>query len=446
MSKPAPKSFHIKSFGCQMNVYDGARMAELLEADGLTMAASADEAELVVLNTCHIREKAAEKVYSDIGRIVKHSRGRQRPMIAVAGCVAQAEGGEIPRRAPAVDIVVGPQAYHNLAALVADAAAGKRALDTDMPAISKFESLPKRRKQGPSAFLTVQEGCDKFCTYCVVPYTRGAEVSRPWGAIIDEAKALVDAGAREITLLGQNVNAWSGDDAAGRHQGLDGLIRALDRLPGLARIRYMTSHPNDVTDGLIAAHGDVEKLMPFLHLPVQSGSDRILKAMNRAHTRDGYIATIERFRAARPDIALSGDFIVGFPGETDLDFEQTLDLIRSVNHAQAFSFKYSPRPGTPAATMAGQIAPEVMDERLQLLQALINEQQQAFNAALVGRRTDILIERDGKKPGQRIGKSPWLQSVIVDTPAGIGDMVTVDIEYAGPNSLNAVVAEQQAAA
>jgi tRNA-2-methylthio-N6-dimethylallyladenosine synthase len=446
MSKPAPKSFHIKSFGCQMNVYDGARMAELLEADGLTRAASADEAELVVLNTCHIREKAAEKVYSDIGRIVKHSRGRQEPMIAVAGCVAQAEGGEIPRRAPAVDIVVGPQAYHNLAALVADAAAGKRALDTDMPAISKFESLPKRRKQGPSAFLTVQEGCDKFCTYCVVPYTRGAEVSRPWNAIIDEAKALVDAGAREITLLGQNVNAWSGDDAAGRHQGLDGLIRALDRLPGLARIRYMTSHPNDVTDGLIAAHGDVEKLMPFLHLPVQSGSDRILKAMNRAHTRDGYIATIERFRAARPDIALSGDFIVGFPGETDRDFEQTLDLIRSVNHAQAFSFKYSPRPGTPAATMAGQIAPEVMDERLQLLQALINEQQHAFNAALVGRRTDILIERDGKKPGQRIGKSPWLQSVIVDTPAGIGDMVTVDIEYAGPNSLNAVVAEQQAAA
>ncbi|MBW8910704.1 MAG: tRNA (N6-isopentenyl adenosine(37)-C2)-methylthiotransferase MiaB [Sphingomonas sp.] len=446
MSKPAPKSFHVKSFGCQMNVYDGTRMAELLEADGLTMAASAEDADLIVLNTCHIREKAAEKVYSDIGRIVKHARGKQQPMIAVAGCVAQAEGGEIPRRAPAVDIVVGPQAYHNLPALVADAAAGRRALDTDMPAISKFESLPKRRRQGPTGFLTVQEGCDKFCTYCVVPYTRGAEVSRPWTAIVDEAEALVDAGAREITLLGQNVNAWAGDDPAGRRQGLDGLIRALDRLPGLARIRYMTSHPNDMTDGLIAAHADVEKLMPFLHLPVQSGSDRILKAMNRSHTRDLYLALMDRVRAARPDIALSGDFIVGFPGETEADFEATLDIVRAVNHAQAFSFKYSPRPGTPAATMADQVAPEVMDERLQRLQALINEQQQAFNAALVGRRTDILIERDGKKAGQRIGKSPWLQSVVVETPAAIGDLVTVDIVSAGPNSLGGVLAEQQVAA
>lgn len=446
MSKPAPKSFHVKSFGCQMNVYDGARMAELLEADGLTMASSADEADLVVLNTCHIREKAAEKVYSDIGRIVKHARGRQQPMIAVAGCVAQAEGGEIPRRAPAVDIVVGPQAYHNLPALVADAAAGRKALDTDMPAISKFDSLPKRRRQGPTAFLTVQEGCDKFCTYCVVPYTRGAEVSRPWGAIIDEAKALIDAGAREITLLGQNVNAWTGDDEAGRRQGLDGLIRALDRLPGLARIRYTTSHPNDMTEGLIAAHRDVEKLMPFLHLPVQSGSDRILKAMNRSHSRNSYLAIIDRVRAARRDIALSGDFIVGFPGETDADFEATLDIIRTVNHAQAFSFKYSPRAGTPAATMADQVAPELMDERLQRLQALINEQQQAFNAALVGRRTEILIERDGKKPGQRIGKSPWLQSVVVETPAAIGELVTAEIVSAGPNSLSGVLVEQQVAA
>jgi tRNA-2-methylthio-N6-dimethylallyladenosine synthase len=446
MSKPAPKSFHVKSFGCQMNVYDGARMSELLEADGLTAAASAEEADLVVLNTCHIREKAAEKVYSDIGRIVKHSRGRQQPMIAIAGCVAQAEGSEIPRRAPAVDIVVGPQAYHNLPALVADAAAGRRALDTDMPTISKFDSLPRRRRQGPTAFLTVQEGCDKFCTYCVVPYTRGAEVSRPWTAIIDEAKALIDAGAREITLLGQNVNAWAGEDDAGRHQGLDGLIRVLDGMPGLARIRYTTSHPNDMTERLIAAHADVEKLMPFLHLPVQSGSDRILKAMNRSHTRDSYLKIIDRVRAARPDIAISGDFIVGFPGESDADFEATLDIIRAVNHAQAFSFKYSPRPGTPAATMADQIAPEVMDERLQRLQALINEQQQAFNAGLVGRRTDILIERDGKKPGQRIGKSPWLQSIVVETPAQIGEMVAVDILSAGPNSLGAVVAEQQVAA
>jgi tRNA-2-methylthio-N6-dimethylallyladenosine synthase len=410
------------------------------------MAASADEADLVVLNTCHIREKAAEKVYSDIGRIVKHSRGRQQPMIAVAGCVAQAEGSEIPRRAPAVDIVVGPQAYHNLPALVADAAAGRKALDTDMPAISKFDSLPKRRKQGATAFLTVQEGCDKFCTYCVVPYTRGAEVSRPWDAIVDEAKALVDAGAREITLLGQNVNAWAGDDEAGRRQGLDGLIRALDRLPGLARIRYMTSHPNDMTEGLIAAHADVEKLMPFLHLPVQSGSDRILKAMNRSHTRDSYLAIIDRVRAVRPDIALSGDFIVGFPGETDADFEATLDIVRAVNHAQAFSFKYSPRAGTPAATMDDQISPERMDDRLQQLQTLINEQQQAFNAALVGRRTEILIERNGKKPGQRIGKSPWLQSVVVETPAAIGELVTAEIVSAGPNSLGGVLAEQQVAA
>jgi tRNA-2-methylthio-N6-dimethylallyladenosine synthase len=446
MSKPVPKSFHVKSFGCQMNVYDGTRMAELLEADGLTMAASADEADLVVLNTCHIREKAAEKVYSDIGRIVKHSRGRQQPMIAVAGCVAQAEGSEIPRRAPAVDIVVGPQAYHNLPALVADAAAGRKALDTDMPAISKFDSLPKRRKQGATAFLTVQEGCDKFCTYCVVPYTRGAEVSRSWDAIVDEAKALVDAGAREITLLGQNVNAWAGDDEAGRRQGLDGLIRALDRLPGLARIRYMTSHPNDMTEGLIAAHADVEKLMPFLHLPVQSGSDRILKAMNRSHTCDSYLAIIDRVRAVRPDIALSGDFIVGFPGETDADFEATLDIVRAVNHAQAFSFKYSPRAGTPAATMDDQISPERMDDRLQQLQTLINEQQQAFNAALVGRRTEILIERNGKKPGQRIGKSPWLQSVVVETPAAIGELVTAEIVSAGPNSLGGVLAEQQVAA
>jgi tRNA-2-methylthio-N6-dimethylallyladenosine synthase len=446
MSKPVPKSFHVKSFGCQMNVYDGTRMAELLEADGLTMAASVDEADLVVLNTCHIREKAAEKVYSDIGRIVKHSRGRQQPMIAVAGCVAQAEGSEIPRRAPAVDIVVGPQAYHNLPALVADAAAGRKALDTDMPAISKFDSLPKRRKQGPTAFLTVQEGCDKFCTYCVVPYTRGAEVSRPWEAVVDEAKALIDAGAREITLLGQNVNAWAGDDGAGRRQGLDGLIRALDKLPGLARIRYMTSHPNDMTEGLIAAHADVETLMPFLHLPVQSGSDRILKAMNRSHTRDSYLSIIERVRAVRPDIALSGDFIVGFPGETDADFEATLDIVRAVNHAQAFSFKYSPRAGTPAATMADQVPPEVMDERLQQLQTLINEQQQAFNAALVGRRTEILIERNGKKPGQRIGKSPWLQSVVVETPAAIGELVTAEIVSAGPNSLGGVLAEQQVAA
>jgi tRNA-2-methylthio-N6-dimethylallyladenosine synthase len=438
--RPAPQTFAVKSFGCQMNVYDGERMAELLAAQGMSAAAEGEAADLVVLNTCHIREKAAEKVYSDIGRIVKHAHedGRAKPMIAVAGCVAQAEGAEIPNRAKAVDIVVGPQAYHRLPALVAEAAAGRPALDTDMPAIAKFGALPARRKVGPGAFLTVQEGCDKFCTYCVVPYTRGAEISRPWGAIVDEASALVDAGAREITLLGQNVNAWRGEDETGAGQGLDGLIRALDRLPGLERIRYTTSHPNDMTQGLIDAHRDVAALMPFLHLPVQAGSDRILKAMNRSHTRDSYLRIIDRVRAARPDIALSGDFIVGFPGETEAEFRETLDLIDRIGHAQAFSFKYSPRPGTPAATMDGQIAPEVMDERLQRLQALLNTQQHTFNRATIGARTRVLIERKGKLPGQMLGKSPWLQSVHLQTDAPIGTMIEVDIATAGPNSLGAI--------
>ncbi|MGF7147253.1 tRNA-2-methylthio-N6-dimethylallyladenosine synthase [Sphingomonas zeicaulis] len=445
-----PRTFHVKSFGCQMNVYDGERMAELLTGQGLSEA-GADTADLVVLNTCHIREKAAEKVYSDIGRLAKREDGEgnrvARPMIAVAGCVAQAEGGEIPRRAPQVDIVVGPQAYHRLPGMVADAAAGKRALDTDMPAASKFGALPDRaRRRAPGAFLTVQEGCDKFCTYCVVPYTRGAEISRPWGAIVDEAKALVDGGAREITLLGQNVNAWEGEDDKGQRQGLDGLIRALDRIEGLARIRYTTSHPNDMREGLIRAHAEVEKLMPFLHLPVQSGSDRILKAMNRSHDAVSYMGVIERVRATRPDIALSGDFIVGFPGETDAEFEETLALVREARYAQAYSFKYSPRAGTPAATMADQIAPAVMDERLQRLQAAINADQHAFNQATVGRQTSVLLERKGKLPGQLIGKSPWLQSVhVVDPTAAIGDLVEVEIAHAGPNSLSAVLFGRQAA-
>jgi tRNA-2-methylthio-N6-dimethylallyladenosine synthase len=434
MPKPAPKTFQIKSFGCQMNVYDGDRMAELLEAEGLA-AAGDGVADLVVLNTCHIREKAAEKVYSEIGRL-KREDGT-RPMIAVAGCVAQAEGAEIPRRAPTVDLVVGPQAYHRLPELIARARAGDRAIDTDMPVQSKFGALPGRRRQGPSAFLTVQEGCDKFCTYCVVPYTRGAEISRPWAAVMDEARALVDAGAKEIVLLGQNVNAWQGEDEAGRLRGLDGLIRALDRLPGLARIRYTTSHPNDMAEGLIRAHGEVEKLMPYLHLPVQSGSDRVLKAMNRSHSAGSYLAIIERVRAARPDIAISGDFIVGFPGETEAEFEETLKIVEAVNYAQAYSFKYSPRPGTPAASMDNQVPDEVKDERLQRLQALLNAQQLAFNRAAVGRRTGILIERPGKKPGQRVGKSPWLQSVHLETDASIGELVDVEIVSAGPNSLGA---------
>ncbi len=434
----SPKTFHVKSFGCQMNVYDGERMAELMAAEGMTATDDASAADLVVLNTCHIRERATEKVYSDIGRIRKHARRDHGndPMIAIAGCVAQAEGEEIVARAQ-VDVVVGPQAYHNLPALVAQAARGEAALDTDMPLLSKFGQLPPRRKVGPSAFLTVQEGCDKFCTYCVVPYTRGAEISRPFAGIVDEAKALVDAGAREITLLGQNVNAWSDANEPGG-QGLHDLIVALDRIPGLARIRYTTSHPNDMRDGLIRAHAEVETLMPFLHLPVQSGSSRVLKAMNRSHTRDSYLRLLDRVRAARPDIALSGDFIVGFPGETDADFKDTLSLVREVAYAQAFSFKYSPRPGTPAATMADQIAPEVMDDRLQRLQAALNRDQQAFNAATVGHRCDVLIERRGKLPGQMLGKSPWLQSVHLLTDAQIGDIVTVELVRADPNSMAGV--------
>ena len=434
MSTDSPKTYSIKNYGCQMNVYDGERMAEMFESQGMTQADEKANADLVVLNTCHIREKAAEKVYSEIGRLRR--KDGTSPVIAVAGCVAQAEGGEISRRAPEVDIVVGPQAYHNLPDMVAAVGRGERVVDLDLPGLDKFGKLPARRKQPPSAFLTVQEGCDKFCTYCVVPYTRGAEISRGWADLLDEANAIVDAGAKEITLLGQNVNAWAGEDDTGKLQGLDGLIRALDRITGLNRIRYMTSHPNDMTEGLIAAHGDVEKLMPFLHLPVQSGSDRILKAMNRSHSRDSYMRILDRVRAVRPDIAFSGDFIVGFPGETDADFEDTLSLVREVGHAQAYSFKYSPRPGTPAADMADQIPMPVMDERLQRLQAQIVADQTAFNDKTVGRTTDVLLERPGKFAGQLIGKSPWLQSVHVLAPdLSIGDIVTVQITDSGPLSL-----------
>ena len=339
------------------------------------------------------------------------------------------------KRAPAVSMVVGPQAYHRLPGMIEQAAKGKRATDTDMPEDAKFAALPRRRKVGPSAFLTVQEGCDKFCTYCVVPYTRGAEISRPYTDLLREAETLVDAGAREITLLGQNVNAWSAEDDRGRRIGFDGLIRQLATLPGLQRIRYTTSHPTDMDEGLIAAHGEVGKLMPFLHLPVQSGSDRVLKAMNRSHTADSYLRLLERFRAVRPDIALSGDFIVGFPGETEEDFAATLSLVDEVNYAQAYSFKYSPRPGTPAASMDGQLPREVMDERLQRLQAALNRDQHAFNAASVGRTCEVLVDRQGKKPGQWLGKSPWLQSVFFEGDAQMGDMVHVELAQAGPNSL-----------
>ncbi|GAA4722531.1 tRNA (N6-isopentenyl adenosine(37)-C2)-methylthiotransferase MiaB [Sphingomonas lutea] len=434
-----PRTYRIKSFGCQMNVYDGERMGELLNAQGMAEAADGADADLVVLNTCHIREKAAEKAYSDVGRLRREDGSR--PLIALAGCVAQAEGAEAQRRSPMIDLVVGPQAYHRLPEMVAQVARGGRPVDTDMPAISKFDAMPARRRSGPSAFLTVQEGCDKFCTYCVVPYTRGAEISRPWDDIVTEARALVDAGAREIVLLGQNVNAWA--DGA---RGLADLIRALDAISGLERIRYTTSHPTDMDDGLIAAHGEVAKLMPYLHLPVQSGSDRVLKAMNRSHSAESYLATIARVRAARPDIAISGDFIVGFPGETEADFEDTLRIVDDVRYASAYSFKYSPRPGTPAASMEDQIAPEIMDDRLQRLQRRLAEHSTAFNRRCIGKDTRILIDRVGRKPGQMIGKSPWLQSVFVETAAPIGAMVDVHLTEALPNSLGGVALAQAAAA
>ena len=436
MQKTAPPAtYRVKSFGCQMNVYDGERMAELLSAQGMSAAADGVDADLVVLNTCHIREKAAEKVYSDIGRLRREDGSS--PLIAVAGCVAQAEGEEIMARAPSVRMVVGPQAYHRLPEMIERARAGERATDTDMPANTKFDVLPARRRAAASAFLTIQEGCDKFCTYCVVPYTRGAEISRPFNDLVDEACKLVENGAREITLLGQNVNAWRGEDAGGTAIGFDDLIRSLDKIPELQRIRYTTSHPMDVTDGLIAAHGEVAKLMPYLHLPVQSGSDRILKAMNRSHSVDRYLRLLERFRAARPDIALSGDFIVGFPGETEQDFEDTLRLVDTVGYAQAYSFKFSPRPGTPAADMEGAVPAAVMDERLQRLQAAINRDQLAFNKASEGRRCAVLVERNGRKPGQWLGKSPWLQSVHFEGESAIGAMVDVELVEAGPNSISA---------
>jgi tRNA-2-methylthio-N6-dimethylallyladenosine synthase len=428
---PPPRTYRVKSFGCQMNVYDGERMAELLAEQGISPAPEGEEADLVVLNTCHIREKAAEKVYSDIGRLRREDG--TAPLIAVAGCVAQAEGEEIMARAPSVSMVVGPQAYHRLPAMIADAVEGKRSVDTDMPTETKFDALPARRKVGPSAFLTVQEGCDKFCTYCVVPYTRGAEVSRPFNDLITEAHRLVEAGAREITLLGQNVNAWRDES----NRGLEKLIEVLAAIPELARIRYTTSHPNDMTEGLIEAHRDIAKLMPFLHLPVQAGNDRVLKAMNRSHTVASYLDILDRVRALRPDIALSGDFIVGFPGETDAEFEDTLRLVEAVGYAQCFSFKYSPRPGTPAATMEGQVPLAVMDQRLQRLQAALNVSQLAFNQGTVGSTCTVLVERKGKHPGQWLGKSPWLQSVHFSGDAAIGDLVEVELVGAGPNSLSA---------
>ena len=427
-----PKTFRIKSFGCQMNVYDGERISELLNENGLSAASEGADADLVVLNTCHIREKAAEKAYSDVGRLRREDGSR--PMIALAGCVAQAEGAEAKTRSPMIDIVVGPQAYHRLPEMIAQTSRGARPVDTDMPAISKFDALPKRRRANASAFLTIQEGCDKFCTYCVVPYTRGAEISRPRADLVAEAQALVESGAREIVLLGQNVNAWGHE-----RQGFADLIRSIANIDGLERIRYTTSHPVNMNDELIAAHAEVEKLMPYLHLPVQSGSNRILKTMNRNHSAETYLAIIGKIRASRPDIAISSDFIVGFPGETEDDFEATLQIVDAVGYASAYSFKYSARPGTPAAAMEDQIPREIMDDRLQRLQHRINTHQLAFNRSKIGIDTQILVERAGRHRGQMIGRSPWLQSVHVEAEADLGDVVNVTLISAGPNSMTGVL-------
>ncbi|MHB2168286.1 tRNA (N6-isopentenyl adenosine(37)-C2)-methylthiotransferase MiaB [Alsobacter sp. R-9] len=440
----ATKKVYVKSYGCQMNVYDAQRMADVLAPEGYAETAEMADADLVVLNTCHIREKAAEKVYSELGRVraVKRERaeGGRDTRIVVAGCVAQAEGGEILRRARDVDLVVGPQSYHRLPALLDEAARAPGVVDTDFPAASKFDALPapsaeKTLARGVTAFLTVQEGCDKFCTFCVVPYTRGAEVSRPVDAIVAEAERLAAAGIREVTLLGQNVNAWQGEGPDGPWT-LGRLLARVAAVPGIERLRYTTSHPLDMGGELIAAHRDLPQLMPYLHLPVQSGSDVILDAMNRRHTRDDYRRIIEAVRAARPDIALSSDFIVGFPGETDRDFDDTMRLVEEIGFASSFSFKYSPRPGTPAADRGAQLPEAVKSERLAALQALLDRQQKAFNAATVGRVVDVLLEKPGRHPGQLAGKSPYLQAVQIDGgDAAVGDIVPVRITATGPNSL-----------
>ena len=450
MSREIPKRVAIKTYGCQMNVYDSERMAELLAAAGYESADDPASADLVILNTCHIRERAAEKVYSELGRLrrlkeEKAAQGREM-FVAVAGCVAQAEGRELVRRAPGVDIVVGPQAYHRLPDLLARARSTRRSVvETEFPEGEKFASLHGLRQQplprGVAAFVTVQEGCDKFCTFCVVPYTRGAEYSRSVDDVEAEVRGLARSGVREVTLLGQNVNAYHGD-AAGGPATLAGLIERLSKIPEIARIRYMTSHPRDMDDALVAAHGDNPKLMPYLHLPVQSGSDAVLKRMNRQHTVQFYLDVLARVRRARPDIALSSDFIVGFPGESEDDFRATLDLVREVRFAQAFTFKYSPRPGTPSADWPGQVDPAVKAERLARLQALIDAQKAEFNVSCVGRELDILLERPGRHPGQLVGRSPYLQAVHVeDCRASVGETVRARIAAIGSNSLSARIVE-----
>ncbi len=436
--RSAPRRVYIKSYGCQMNVYDAERMAEALAPLGYAPSETPAMADLVILNTCHIREKATEKVYSELGRMralkAEKAAAGGEMVLAVAGCVAQAEGAEIIRRQSAVDLVIGPQSYHRLPELIARAhRRSGEPLAVDFTPAEKFDSLPAdRHAEGPTAFLTVQEGCDKFCTFCVVPYTRGPEYSRPAAAIEGEARGLVAAGVREVTLLGQNVNAWRGADGAG----LAALIARLAAIEGLARIRYTTSHPADMDAALIAAHAEIPKLMPWIHLPVQSGSDRVLAAMNRTHTSASYLATIDKLRAARPDIGVSGDFIVGFPGESEADFEATLALVREVRYAAAFSFKYSRRPGTPAAAMAGQVAEPTKDERLARLQALLTKQQAEFNGAAVGATMPVLFEKPGLRPGQIVGRSPWLQAVHCQgSDALIGNIAMVEIDRAMSHSL-----------
>ncbi len=437
-----PKKLFIKTYGCQMNVYDSERMAEALGGRGYVATDTPDDADMILLNTCHIREKAAEKVYSELGRFKPLKAARPDLKIGVAGCVAQAEGAEIMRRQPMVDLVVGPQSYHRLPELEAKAGSGARALDTDFPEEDKFERLKARPKaaRGPTAFLTVQEGCDKFCAFCVVPYTRGAEMSRPAAQVLAEARDLVARGVRDITLLGQNVNAYHGDGPEGGVWSLARLIWALSDIDGLERIRFTTSHPNDMTDDLIEAHGTCPKLMPYLHLPVQSGSDRVLKAMNRKHTAADYLCLIERIRAARPDILISGDFIVGFPGETEADFAETMALVEAVHYGQCYSFKYSPRPGTPAAERP-LVAPDVATDRLARLQALLTRPQRVTQDAMVGRDVSVLFERGGRLPGQMVGKSDYLHAVHV-TADGVapGDLRRVRITESGPNSLGGVLA------
>ncbi|RXT48679.1 tRNA (N6-isopentenyl adenosine(37)-C2)-methylthiotransferase MiaB [Bradyrhizobium betae] len=433
-----PRKLHIKSYGCQMNVYDAQRMVDTLAPEGFVETASAEDADLVILNTCHIREKASEKVYSELGRLRvakdEAARNGRAMQIAVAGCVAQAEGGEITRRAPAVDVVVGPQSYHHLPELLKRARDEGRAIETEFPAADKFGFLaqPKPdaiRARGISAFVTVQEGCDKFCTFCVVPYTRGSEVSRPVAKIVDDVKRLADNGVRELTLIGQNVNAYHGEGPDGKAWPLGRLLEHLAKIPGIARLRYSTSHPRDVDDSLIAAHRDLDELMPFVHLPVQSGSDRILAAMNRKHTADDYRGVIDRFRSARQDIAFSSDFIVGFPGESEQDFLATLALVTQIGYAAAYSFKYSARPGTPAADMQETVSPAEMDQRLERLQELIDSQQSAFNKAAIGSTVDVLFERPARKDGQIVGRTAFLQPAhVMASPDIIGQILPVRID------------------